>query len=260
MKLLLVSAAVVIGIAAAGTALAVSNNEPWYVVFGTPGNDTINESANANNYRIYGFEGKNTLTGGKGDSVVVGNGQCPKGTGDGSSVQTIPPPAGDPENNADQYCSIDWITGQPGDVLKGSDGKSAPDSSGVSGLVGGYGNNTITGGTSGDNAIEDGPSTDTIQGGPDNDVIDATNGPSTVTTGSGGSLVDVQGNFTSTVYCHGNDYVYADTQDHLYNCPHVYYPSHGTRHVSWSQAVSSKKFNKHLSKKAKKELEKALSF
>jgi hypothetical protein len=239
----LLFSALVIAVLGITTVAFASSQPPWTVIFGTPNNDTINESSSTLNYRIYGFQGKNTITGSKGagQNILIGNGQCPPGVGDGSTIQVIPPPANDPENNADQYCNYNWDTGQPGDVLTGGGGITA--------FFGGGGNNTIVGSKTNSNFVEDGPSTDTITGGNAGDIIDATNGPSTIHTGTGTNAVDVVGSFVSSVYCGGDDYVYATHSDHLYNCAHVYYESNTTRH-SLSSKFSYENFSKHA-KKAK---------
>jgi len=218
--------AVVVFTVGGSATVALASQEAWTVIFGTPSNDTINESAVTGNFRIYGFQGKDTLTGGKGESVLVGDGHCPAGT-EKSTIQVIPPPQGDPENNADQYCDTDAQTGDGGDTLKGGTGNSA--------IIGGGGPNKLTGG-SGDNYIQDGPSQDTIIGGPSSDAINATNGPSTITPGKS-AAIDTVGPGLSVVNCPkgNNDFVLANKSDTIKGCAHVSYQSNTRRHVTKKQ-------------------------
>jgi RTX calcium-binding nonapeptide repeat (4 copies) len=217
----------------ATVALAMTmSSSPWTVIFGTTGNDTINQTGHAGNYRIYGFLGKDTLTGGTGDNVLVGDGHCPPGTTNEQTIKTVPAPPNDPANHSDQYCDVHWSSGDGGDTLTGGGGNNA--------IFGGGGPNRLTGGK-GNNFIEDGPSHDTIYGGPLGDVIDAVNGPSTIYPGKGTNYIDTVGPGTSYVYCTGkNDYVSANQNDVIKNCAHVYYQSHAKNHGKFSAKTHKK--------------------
>lgn len=237
----------VLAFAIVGSAsVALASQEAWTVIFGTAGNDTINETGQPGNFRIYGFLGKDTLTGGIGDSVLVGDGHCPPGTANQSQITVVLvlPPAGDPANNADQYCDEDPIAGDGGDKLKGGIGSSA--------IIGGGGSNRLTGGQS-SNYIQDGPSTDLIYGGPSGDVINATNGPSTIYPGTGTNYIDTRGPGVSRVYCTGqNDYVYANTNDQIHACAHVYYTFLATNHAVVSTAKHKNHKKHHETRKKSK--------
>jgi Ca2+-binding RTX toxin-like protein len=170
--------------------------ETWIFVGGTSGNDTINKAGQPGNYQIFGFAGKDTLTGGQGDNLIVGDGHCPPGT-----------------SNAD-YCDVEEIPGDGGDTLRGGTGNNA--------IFGGGGPNTIHGGH-GHNYIEAGPSTNLVYGGPSGDAINATDGSSTIYAGGGQNFIDARGPGIDKIYCSGTqDTVYADPNDIVKDCAHVY--------------------------------------
>jgi Ca2+-binding RTX toxin-like protein len=171
--------------------------QTWIFVAGTSGNDTINESAKTGNYQIFGFAGKDTLTGSKGDNLIVGDGHCPPGTHDAN------------------YCDVEEIAGDGGDTLRGGGGNNA--------IFGGGGPNTMYGGTS-YNYIETGPAKNTVYGGPIGDAINATEGYGTINPGTGTNYIDVRSSGVYTVNCIGhNDTVYANTNSHINNCANVNY-------------------------------------
>lgn len=183
-------------VAIAVTATAALAATSWIVVIGTSGNDTINEGGKAGNYRIWGLAGKDTLTGGAGGNVLVGDGSCPPGATD------------------DQYCSIQTIAGDGGDTLRGGGGNNS--------IYGGGGPNTMYGG-GGYNYIQSGPSTNVIYGGQLGDTINATKGSSTVYAGKGTNFIDAVGPGIDHIYCSGkHDVVYADANDVVKNCAKVY--------------------------------------
>ncbi len=140
----------VVALALSGTALAYA----FTVVFGTSGNDTINESGRAGNFHIYGFQGSDNLTGGNGNITIVSGKPVINGYdliyGDGSCTQTPP--------GNDSYCShpAPWLP-QPWTDTAGSNdnitGGVGPDW-----LIGGGGNNTITGSKTYDVIVGGGPS------------------------------------------------------------------------------------------------------
>jgi Ca2+-binding RTX toxin-like protein len=188
---LLVAALVIAGTTT--TAVAAST---WTVIIGTSGNDTINKGGQPGNYRLWGLAGKDVLTGGRGNNILVGDGHCPPGARD------------------DQYCDIEEVPGDGGDTLRGGGGNNT--------IFGGGGPNTMYGGQ-GYNYIESGPSTNVIYGGPLGDLINATEGSSTIYPGKGTNYVDARGPGIDHVYCTGkNDTVYADANDVVKNCAHVH--------------------------------------
>jgi Ca2+-binding RTX toxin-like protein len=179
---------------------AVALAETFIFVPGTSGNDTINKSGLAGNYEIFGFAGKDTLTGGKGDNIIVGDGHCPPGA-------TSP-----------EYCDTEEVPGDGGDTLRGGGGNNA--------IFGGGGANTMYGGN-GINYIEAGPSTNHIYGGPVGDAINATDGTNTIYPGRGTNYIDTRGPGIDHVYCTGkHDYVYADRNDVVKACAHVFLADH----------------------------------
>jgi Ca2+-binding RTX toxin-like protein len=168
----------------------------WTVVIGTSGDDTINKAGQPGNYRIYGLAGKDTLTGGEGDSVLIGDGHCPPGS------------------TTDEYCDTGVVPGDGGDTLKGGDGNNV--------IIGGGGPNKMYGG-GGKNYIQAGSSTNLIYGGTMGDTIYATTGSSTIYAGRGANYIDTRGPGIDKVYCIGTqDTVYADANDIVKNCAHVY--------------------------------------
>jgi hypothetical protein len=150
LKLAVIAAIAVL--ASAGAALAYS----YVVVFGTSGNDVIDESVSTNNVHVYGFQGSDTITG---SSTSISGGSYPGFDwlyGDGQCSQT---PPGD-----DSYCETPGpFEPQPWtDSAKSSDtitGGTGPDW-----IVGGGGNDVITGSRTYD-VIVAGPHTNTITAG-----------------------------------------------------------------------------------------------
>jgi Ca2+-binding RTX toxin-like protein len=186
----------------------------WTVVIGTSGNDTINKSGQPGSFHILGLAGKDNLTGGQGDNVLVGDGHCPPGATD------------------DQYCDVEELSGDGGDTIHGGGGNNA--------IFGGGGPNTMYGGA-GHNYIEAGPPTNLIYGGQAGDAINAREGSSTVYAGKGTNYIDARGPGVDHIYCTGkNDYVLADVTDVVKNCAHVVLslPSH-------DRSMSARKVSKH---------------
>jgi len=181
----------------AGTATAALAWNTWTVIIGTSGDDTINQSGKHGNYRIWGLAGNDTLTGGKGDNLIVGDGQCPPGAA-----------------TDDSYCNIQEVQGDPGDTLRGGGGNNA--------IFAGGGPNKIYGGR-GHNYIQAGSATNLIYGGPKNDVIIASKGSSTIYPGKGHNFIDAHGPGIEKIYCSGKrDWVFADANDVVENCAHVF--------------------------------------
>jgi hypothetical protein len=227
-------------IATSGTA-ALADSGSWTVIFGNPGNDTINMSSRAGNCRIYGFGGKDNITGCQGDNVLVGNGHCPPGTATDDPTTGNASFFGDSDD--DQYCDSEEISGSPGDTIHGGGGGNA--------IFGGGGPNTLYGGH-GPNYIEAGPKTNTIYGGPSGDAINATEGTGTITAGKGTNYIDTQGAGGYTINCTGsNDTVYAEYHDHINHCAHVYYPNNQHDAAMLASKKHAKKHHatKHHSKK-----------
>jgi Ca2+-binding RTX toxin-like protein len=189
--------------------------DTWIFVAGSSGNDTINESAKTGNYQIFGFAGKDTLTGSKGDNLIVGDGHCPPGTSD------------------EDYCDVEEVPGDGGDTLRGGGGNNV--------IFGGGGPNTMYGGT-GYNYIETGPSTNTIYGGPIGDAINATEGSGTINPGKGTNYIDVRSSGVYTVNCIGkNDTVYAYRTDHINHCAHVTYAGNNRDAVAAIKKAGTRK-------------------
>jgi Ca2+-binding RTX toxin-like protein len=194
-------AVLVLAVLAAAAVAATS----WTVIIGTSGNDTINEAGKSGNYRLWGLAGRDVLTGGTGNNVLVGDGSCPPGA------------------RTDTYCQINTIPGDGGDTIRGGSGSNW--------IYGGGGPNTLYGGT-GPNYIQAGPSTNVIHGGSGGDAINATVGTSTIYTGTGTNVVNTQNGRVDHVYCSsGKDTVYADRIDVLSHCAKVIYtrPAIATR-------------------------------
>jgi Ca2+-binding RTX toxin-like protein len=189
------------------------------VIIGSSGNDTINESGKTGTFHIYGLVGKDTITGGQGDNLIVGDGHCPPGATD------------------DQYCDIEEVSGDAGDTLRGGGGNNA--------IFGGGGPNVMYGGA-GSNYIEAGPSTNVIYGGQAGDVINAREGSSTVYAGKGQNFIDARGAGIDHIYCSGtHDTVYADLNDVVKNCATVHYGSS----PDLATSLSKKHAKKHKSSK-----------
>jgi len=179
----------------AGSATAAVASDSFTTIIGTSGNDTINKAGKPSNYLIWGLAGKDTLSGGQGDNLIVGDGHCPPGTNDPN------------------YCDVEEVTSDAGDALRGGGGNNV--------IFGGGGPNTMYGGP-GNNYIETGPSANVVYGGPTGDVINATEGSSTIFLGKGQNYVDARGPGIDRIYCTGTqDTIYADTNDIVKNCANV---------------------------------------
>ncbi len=133
-----------------GVALAYA----YTVVYGTSGNDTINESGQPGNFHIYGFQGSDNLAGGNGNITVVKGVPVINGYdviyGDGLCTQEI--------KGNDSYCETPapWLP-QPWTDTAGSN-DSITGGNGPSWLIGGGGNNTIKGSKTYDVIVGGGPS------------------------------------------------------------------------------------------------------
>ncbi|MGO9903677.1 MAG: hypothetical protein ACLP0J_29340 [Solirubrobacteraceae bacterium] len=136
--------------AVSGVALAYA----YTVVYGTSGNDTINESGKAGNFHIYGFQGSDNLTAGNGNITVVNGKPVINGYdliyGDGLCTQELP--------GNDSYCEMPapWLP-QPWTDTAGSN-DNITGGTGPSVSVGGGGNNTIHGSKTYDVIVGGGPS------------------------------------------------------------------------------------------------------
>jgi hypothetical protein len=210
----------------------------YTVVFGTPGNDVIDESGQPGNFHIYGFQGSDTITGGLGDITTSSNGQPVINGydiiyGDGECSETPP--------GNDSYCEhpLPWLP-QPwtdavtdADVLTGGAGPEW--------VIGGGGNNVITGSQTYD-VITGGPHINTIVGSQLGGAIIANQPgadsnikllPTTLKRGYKGLIgipyfVDVYNGRTSgnTIRCFSPanyDFVWANRGDTVINCYKVYY-------------------------------------
>ncbi len=113
----------------------------YTVVYGTPGNDTINESGQAGNFHIYGFQGSDNLTAGNGNITVVKGKPVINGYdliyGDGLCSQEI--------KGNDSYCEVPapWLPQPWTDTASSNDNLTG--GNGPSWLIGGGGSNTIKG-------------------------------------------------------------------------------------------------------------------
>jgi hypothetical protein len=214
--------AVIAALASAGVALGYS----YVVVFGTSGNDVIDESGSTTNVHVYAFQGSDTITG---SSTSIAGGHYPGFDwlyGDGQCSQT---PPGD-----DSYCE----TPGPFEPQPWTDSASSTDTiSGGTGpdwIVGGGGNDVITGSRTYD-VIVAGPHDNTITGGNLGSTIieTAVGANSTITlkasrgAGYGGltgvsNWVDVYNQTPGDkVICSGStnrDVVFADNGDTSKNC------------------------------------------
>ncbi len=129
----------------------------YTVVFGTSGNDVINEAGKPGNFHIYGFQGSDTITGGSGTIDVVRRFPVIRGYdliyGDGECTQTPP--------GNDSYCvhPFPWLP-QPW-----TDAPTATDT-----LTGGVGPDWIVGG-GGSNVIKGSQTYDVITAGPHQNTI-----------------------------------------------------------------------------------------
>ena len=185
----------------------------WTVVIGTSGNDTINESGNTGNYRIWGLAGHDVLTGSQGSNFIVGDGHCRENN---NAVTT---------GQDDEYCDTAEVKGDAGDELTGGGGDNVEIGGGGPNVIrGGNGHNTIFAGSA-----TNGTSAGTgnlIYGGQHGDAIDAVSGTSAIYPGAGTNYVDTQGaaDHKDYVYCIKGDKgttVYAKPSDVVQNCAHV---------------------------------------
>ncbi len=216
-----------------GVALAYT----YTVVFGTPGNDTINESANAGSFHIYAFQGSDAITGGLGNittdshgnpiingfDLIYGDGKC-----------SVTPPGNDsycdhplpwlPQDWTDATTATDTITGGVGpewaiggggsNVIKGSQTYDV--------ITGGPHKNTITGSQLGDAIIANQP------GAQSNITLLATTGkkgykgligiPNFVNVNNG-----TKGDVVKCSNPNNYDFVWADKGDTVTNCYDVIY-------------------------------------
>jgi hypothetical protein len=184
---------------AAGVSSAALADPGWITIINSGHAATIDEHANAGNYRIWGLGYAKLIRGGKGDNELVGDGHCPSGTTD------------------TDYCDTSPIPGSgAGHEIDGGGGDNA--------IYSGYGPNEILRGGQGHNYIQSAPTSSTIYGGPTGDAINATQGTTTVYPGKGTNAVDARSPQVDTVICTGkNDYVLAYRHDVVKGCAHVAY-------------------------------------
>jgi Ca2+-binding RTX toxin-like protein len=233
----------------------------YTVVFGTPGNDVINEAGKPGNYHIYAFQGSDAITAGNGNitrdshgnpqvngyDLLYGDGKCAYTPQNDDSYCDHPEPW-QPQDWTDSPSSTDtitggvgpdWIVGGGGDnVLKGSQTYDV--------ITGGPHVNTITGGKLGSAIIAN------HAGAKSTITLPATNGVKGYDGLTGvPNAVDVyNGTAGDVVKCSGpsnRDIVYADRGDVVTNCYKVYYsaprfPGQATPQTSATSAMSAMTF------------------
>lgn len=235
--------------ASVGTALAatLTGGNSSNTIIGTPNApDTITDG-NGNNV-IFGLGGSttqgDTITVGSGSNLIVVDGKCKQG------FDTVTP-----GYSAAAYCEI-----SQGNPKEGRSTVTAGGGSNV--IIGGAGPNTITAGvgTKGSDLIVGGEVGDTITSSNGNNLIFLGSGSlykgSTVTDGSGSSVIVAQNGVKDTISCApgNNTTVYADRVDVVHGCAHVSYGSSGTPAYSLatirmpSVRGSAHKSNKHAHK------------
>ncbi|MBV9607013.1 MAG: hypothetical protein JO027_18010 [Solirubrobacterales bacterium] len=204
--------------ASVGTALAatLTGGNTNNTIIGTPNApDTITDG-NGNDI-IFGLGGSttqgDTITAGNGNNVIDADGKCSQG------YDTVTPGYG-----AAAYCELSQ--GNP------KEGRSTITvGSGDNVIVGGAGPNTITAGvgSKGSDLIVGGQVGDTITSGNGGNLIFLGSGSlykgSTVTDGSGSSVIVAQNGVKDTITCApgNNTTVFADKIDVIHGCAHVTY-------------------------------------
>lgn len=171
--------------ASATANIQVTSSAPGWV-YGTPGNDSINGSANLPN-RIDGLAGNDTINGGsQNDELVGGAGNDNIYAGAGNDIVN----AGDGDDTVTGDAGNDLITGGHGiDKLYGGLGDDNIDGGdGNDTVTGDDGNDTIIGG-SGDDLLYAGAGNDSADGGAGNDTITGDAGTDTLIGGIGNDTV-----------------------------------------------------------------------
>lgn len=209
----------------------------YTVVFGTSGNDVINEAGKPGNYHVYAFQGSDTITAANGNITVDSYGRPHVNgydylSGDGKCTYTPP--------NDDSYCDHPYPWGKQDWTDSTSSTDTISGGVGPDWIVGGGGNNVLKGSQTYD-VITGGPHLNTITGGKLGSAIIAnqTGAKSTVTllvtngvkgydglTGVPNSVDVHNGTAGDTVKCaspSNHDTVYADSGDTVTNCYKVYY-------------------------------------
>jgi hypothetical protein len=186
---------------AVSSAVALASSTDVWI--GTSGSDTINQSGNTRNVDAWGLAGSDTLTGGKGFNKIVGDGKCPYNNkkvteGQDDSYCSL--------NYADHFPDVDSLTGGSGPnvIYDGGDATYTAAGPALSGAGGTYNTGNI------------------IYGSPSVDVINATQGSSTVYPGTGLEGIDTLGGGKDYIICQPGDgltAILADKTDVIVN-PH----------------------------------------
>lgn len=161
--------------------IQVTSSAPGWV-YGTPGNDSINGSANLPN-RIDGLAGNDTIVGGtQNDELVGGAGNDNIYAGGGNDIVS----GGDGDDTVTGDAGNDQITGGLGvDKLYGGLGNDIVDAGdGNDTVTGDDGNDNIIGGN-GDDLLYAGAGNDNVDGGAGNDTITGDAGTDTLVGGIG---------------------------------------------------------------------------
>lgn len=191
--------------------IQVTSSAPGWV-YGTPGNDSINGSANLLN-RIDGLAGNDTINGGsQNDELVGGAGNDNIYAGAGNDIVN----AGDGDDTVTGDAGNDQITGGLGidklygglgdDVIDGGDGNDT--------VTGDDGNDTIIGG-SGDDLLYAGAGNDSVDGGAGNDNITGDAGTDTLVGGIGNDNIYGGDANDSLSGGDGADKLYGDAGDDI---------------------------------------------
>ena len=164
------------------------------VICGLGGNDTINGLGG--NDTIYGGAGNDRINGGTGDDQLIGeagadtlNGGVGADTVDYSAASVPLTISIDSQANDGARGERDAVATDVENVVGGSGNDSITGSTAANDLDGGTGNDSIIGG-GGDDAIEGGTGNDSISGGSGNDAVDGGVGNDSLVGGVGDDVID----------------------------------------------------------------------
>lgn len=164
------------------------------VICGLGGNDTINGLGG--NDTIYGGAGNDRINGGTGDDQLIGeagadtlNGGVGADTVDYSAASVPLTISIDGQANDGARGERDAVATDVENVVGGSGNDSITGSTAANDLDGGTGNDSIIGGA-GDDAIDGGTGNDSISGGSGNDAVDGGVGNDSLVGGVGDDVID----------------------------------------------------------------------
>jgi hypothetical protein len=164
------------------------------VICGLGGNDTINGLGG--NDTIYGGAGNDRINGGTGDDQLIGeagadtlNGGIGADTVDYSAASVPLTISIDNQANDGARGERDAVATDVENIVGGSGNDSITGSTAANDLDGGTGNDSIVGG-GGDDAIDGGTGNDSISGGSGNDVVDGGIGNDSIVGGVGDDVID----------------------------------------------------------------------